>query len=882
MPDALGKLTEALSTRYRLERELGQGGMATVYLAHDLRHDRQVAVKVLRPELAAVIGADRFLSEIKTTANLQHPHILPLFDSGEADGFLFYVMPFVAGESLRDRLTREKQLPIADTVRIASEVASALDYAHRHNVIHRDIKPENILLHDGRALVADFGIALAASKAGGTRMTETGMSLGTPHYMSPEQAMGEREITARSDVYALGALTYEMLVGDPPFLGGTAQAIVAKVLTEKPVPPSATRDTVPEALDDAVLTALAKLPADRFASAAEFARALGGEQTPSLSTRPPRSAVVGAGPWRRVSAVLAFAVIALGGVAGWALMRQRADAGPSIYDAALPDSVPITFGAATGAAYGAPVRNVSVAPSQDFAIYTARQGNSTLLWYRSLRDDTTYPLAGTEGAAAPRVSPDGARVAYMARDQVMVVPVAGGEVRPLLQGQSTSGVVWLSPSQVLATVLDGNRVAWIDPDGGTPRTKTIPRCVYGQWDPASRLLACSFNRTALLVNPETGESWTIRTKLPDGSPGTPLAGSAFRIVDARYLVYVAVDGNLAAAQYDPATHLVGRSVPLLPGVRREAIGEAQYDLSENGTLVFAPGQDASIGRLVRLKSGGQPEPLLVEPADFQRFDLSSNRRWLAAAVQTGEGNELRIFDLRDGQHFTWIRSEMLRHPLWNADGEQLMVGVRDSNQWSILLGRPNSGAPPDTILTMPYVPNAPDPIDYLNGQTAVAQIWADFVALRFNPSASPLHFDTLMTGLRFSTVGPTGRLIAYQSYEGSRIIVTTYPVPGRRWQLASDGVEPLWLSATEVLYRAGVSWYLTRINPETGEPLGPATLWARDPRFSDTSGWSNRPDHDGGIIYVQAPEQTNATYLRVIPGWVTRMKAAVDSANRAE
>src|ERR1700741_906495 len=234
MTSTLEQIAVVLADRYRIERELGAGGMATVYLAHDLKHDRKVAIKVLRQELAAVIGADRFLSEIRTTANLQHPHILPLFDSGAADSFLFYVMPFIEGESLRDRLSREKQLPIADAVRLATEVASALDYAHRHGVIHRDIKPENILLHDGAALVADFGIALAVSSAGGSRMTETGMSLGTPHYMSPEQAMGEREITARSDVYGLGAMTYEMLVGDPPFTGSTAQAIVAKVMTAEP------------------------------------------------------------------------------------------------------------------------------------------------------------------------------------------------------------------------------------------------------------------------------------------------------------------------------------------------------------------------------------------------------------------------------------------------------------------------------------------------------------------------------------------------------------------------------------------------------------------------------------------------------------------------
>src|SRR5438876_3142220 len=252
MAELLNRLQVALADRYRIEGEIGAGGMATVYLAQDLRHDRKVALKLLRPELSAVIGAERFLAEIKLTANLQHPHILPLFDSGEADSYLFYVMPFVEGESLRGRLTREKQLPVTDAIRIATEVASALDYAHRHGVVHRDIKPENILLHDGQALVADFGIALAASKAGGSRMTETGMSLGTPHYMSPEQAMGEREITARSDVYALGAVLYEMLTAEPPFTGATAQAVVARVLTEQPRRLTLQRHSIPPHVEAAV------------------------------------------------------------------------------------------------------------------------------------------------------------------------------------------------------------------------------------------------------------------------------------------------------------------------------------------------------------------------------------------------------------------------------------------------------------------------------------------------------------------------------------------------------------------------------------------------------------------------------------------------------
>ncbi|MEX2281669.1 MAG: protein kinase [Gemmatimonadota bacterium] len=282
------RLAAAFQDRYQIEREIGSGGMATVYLAHDLRHDRKVAIKVLHPELAAAIGAERFLAEIRVTANLQHPHILPLHDSGvvtaaAADtgstSLLYYVMPFVPGESLRERLKRERQLPIADAIAITRDVAAALDYAHRQGVIHRDIKPENILLHEGRPLVADFGIALAVSAAGSARMTHTGLSLGTPQYMSPEQAMGERTIDGRTDIYALGAVLYEMLTGEPPFTGASVQAILAKVMTERPIALTTVRDTVPPHIEQAVLTALAKLPADRFAAATAFAAAL--EQTPS-------------------------------------------------------------------------------------------------------------------------------------------------------------------------------------------------------------------------------------------------------------------------------------------------------------------------------------------------------------------------------------------------------------------------------------------------------------------------------------------------------------------------------------------------------------------------------------------------------------------------
>ncbi|MBA3889181.1 MAG: protein kinase [Gemmatimonadaceae bacterium] len=322
MTGTIEDFSTALAGRYAIEREVGRGGMATVFLAQDVKHGRRVAIKVLQPELAAVLGGERFLREIEIAARLAHPHILPLHDSGEVAGQFFYVMPFVEGVSLRDRLRREHQLPVDEAVRLTQQVASALDYAHRRNVVHRDIKPENILLQEGHALVADFGIALAVSEAGGERLTGTGLSLGTPYYMSPEQAMGERNIDARSDIYALGCVLYEMLAGEPPFTGPSPQAVVARILTEQPRELHAVRESVTPALQRVVSRALARLPADRYATAGRFSEALSaaaGETWASeLAARPESSAAArpafGAGslarrrslPW----AVAALAVAA--------------------------------------------------------------------------------------------------------------------------------------------------------------------------------------------------------------------------------------------------------------------------------------------------------------------------------------------------------------------------------------------------------------------------------------------------------------------------------------------------------------------------------------------------------------------------------------------
>src|SRR5881398_2224676 len=307
MADQLARLQAALADRYTIERELGRGGMATVYLAQDLKHHRKVAIKVLKPELAAALGPERFLQEIEIAAGLTHPHILPLHDSGEATGLLYYVMPYVEGETLRNRLDRAGQLPVAEAVQIVREVADALSHAHSHDVVHRDIKPENILLEAGHAVVSDFGIARAIRAAAGASLTATGIAIGTPGYMSPEQGVASARVDERTDIYSLGCVLYEMLAGEPPFTGPTAQVVTARRLAGSVPSLHAVRDSVPRQIEQAIGKALAKLPADRFATAAEFADAL----TPGGPAPRPTAFRLS---WRRAGGVAAAFLAIFGAV----------------------------------------------------------------------------------------------------------------------------------------------------------------------------------------------------------------------------------------------------------------------------------------------------------------------------------------------------------------------------------------------------------------------------------------------------------------------------------------------------------------------------------------------------------------------------------------
>jgi serine/threonine-protein kinase len=816
---SIDRLTTALAGRYRIERELGQGGMATVYLAQDLKHDRRVAVKVLRPELAAVIGADRFLAEIRTTANLQHPHILPLFDSGEADSFLFYVMPFVEGESLRDRLVREKQLPIGDALRIATEVAGALDYAHRHGVIHRDIKPENILIHDGRALVADFGIALAASRAGGSRMTETGMSLGTPHYMSPEQAMGEREITARSDVYALGAVTYEMLVGDPPFTGSTAQAIVAKVLTEKPAPPSKFRDTVPDSVDDAVLTALAKLPADRWPTAAAFVAALEATlKEPALATRRrPALSRWSAGspvPW-----AVALGLVAIAAAWGW--LRPRATAAVPV--------VRFDLLAAPGTRIAVPMGGVAtqiaLSPDGRMAVFPGGQSSgSWILYLRSFEQLTPRALPGTEGGLNPEFSPDGRWIAFRSADgKLKKIAVDGSSLTTLCpidqSGSVGAGLTWVSDREIVfarGTYTEGRGLWRVSSDGGEPtqfsqfdqasgeRLQLAPRAAdHGRLVFYSSTIASNADLRIGVVQAATGKS-TVFTALS----GVRVAG-----LIGGFLVYVRGDGALMAAPFDARSLRAGSPLQVADSLAVPASAwNVPVALSANGSLLYQHGGNAS--QLVSVDEHGVARAIMDSAQGYLHPRLSPDGRRVAVEVQGAAGADIWISDLGEHTAERLTREGYNNRPEWTPDGSRVMY-TSTRAPGNALWWQPADGS---AGATMVYQPKDPvrEGVVTPDGQAILYRVDTpdqnrDIYLLPLTGDRKPVPFLANINDDKEPRPSPDSKWVAYVSNESGREEVYVRALSGAGGRIpvsTGGGGEPLWSpDGRRIFYRAG-AWLM--------------------------------------------------------------------------
>ena len=594
MSDPVSRLNASLEGRYAIERELGEGGMATVYLADDLKHNRQVALKVLRPELAAVVGADRFLAEIETTANLTHPHILPLFDSGEADGFLFYVMPYLEGETLQDRIKREKQLPVDEAVRIATAVANALDYAHRHNVIHRDIKPANILLQDGEPVVSDFGIALAVGAGGSERLTETGLSVGTPFYMSPEQATGDQPVGSSTDTYALGSVLYEMLVGEPPYPGTTAQAVLGKIIAGKPVSATEHRPSVPANVDAAVRCALEKLPADRFGSVQEFAKALGdpgfryGELAGAGTGLSSRSV------WNPVSIAATALTIVLAGITAWSLWGPEPDQ-PAARVATRFRVMPFSggeFGAGGGLAISPDGRTVVVGVA----------GGGGLV-RRDVDRLEAVPLLGTENYWMPFFSPDGSWIGFFddRENTLKRIRMDGSEIQTLgptppsarSAGWGEDGTIVFNSSGLggLARIPEtGGDIQPIESSAGSLRwLDLLPggRAVLGSHPLETGSLR---EWEVVLVRLETGEVETL------------FSGTTPRYVAPGYVVYWR-EGALWAVPFDlDQLQVTGPPTLVAQGVRAGTNGFAGFAVREN-ILIY---QGGAGGHRQRCADVGRP------------------------------------------------------------------------------------------------------------------------------------------------------------------------------------------------------------------------------------------------------------------------------------
>ena len=796
------RLAAALRDRYRVERELGAGGMATVYLAHDLKHERDVAIKVLHPDLGAALGGERFLTEIRTTAKLQHPHILPLLDSGEAGGLLYYVMPLVTGETLRARLDRERQLPIADAVLIAREVADALSHAHAQGIVHRDIKPENILLQGGHALVADFGIALAVQSAGGARMTQTGLSLGTPQYMSPEQAAGERVIDARSDVYAVGAVTYEMLVGEAPFTGPSVQAIVARLLAEEPRGLVAQRKAVPDYVETAVLRALDKLPADRFATAADFMAALDGRTAHVTRAAGTRGAVRSSrGPIMALGLVGCVATA----LAAWGWLRARP----------APEVVRYRVQIDSVSAMREWLGEVAISPDGSMLVRSGGPGGALMVRHR---DQVGFvPLAGTADAVGPFFSPDGARVGYYSNGQILAVSAAGGPSTLLVDSLPIAqAITWGHDGFLyLLQLANGvNRIARRKPTVGTP--------LEGITDVDTARGELTHLYPELMPD---GKSIVFEVGFRDGKRsiavseiGTHTHTVLFDGVRARYsisghLVYTTSDGKLWAVAFD-AGHRTVTGSPISVGERvpTTIVGPVDFAVSASGTLVYSV-EDV----------GGNRELTWVSRTGQHQAVDSSWKGAFASPVISPDGSRMSV-TVREGvRSDIWTKSIgggsptrlTLQHPsngepAWSADGAWVsyLVSSGSANTGDVWRQRADGSGRAERVLqsARPLSEHvwAPAGGALLVRTTTPTTGAGDVLSFRPGVDSTPRPLLDSPRGEYSPAVSPDGKWLAFASNESGQfqVYVVPYANPlSARWAISTrGGYGPRWSHTGDELF----------------------------------------------------------------------------------
>ena len=786
--DIIGELTQSLADRYTIERELGEGGMATVFLARDLKHDRHVAIKVLKPELSAVLGVERFLAEIKVTANLQHPNLLPLFDSGNAGGLLFYVMPFVDGETLRARLDREKQLSVAEATRIAVAIANALDYAHSRGVIHRDLKPANILMQSGQPVIADFGIALAVSRVAGERVTQTGLTVGTPQYMSPEQATGDRTIDGRSDIYSLAAVLYEMLIGDPPHLGSSAQTVIMRVVTERPTNVRVLRPAVPEHIAHAIEKALEKMPADRWDTARAFADALEttapfslrvGAATPAARRRAPLISAAAGG----------FALVAVAGALLWGRNGEhREESRPAT-------RFPLSFAANERIAttMGSPV---AISPDGKVIAYSGVGiGGAQQLFTRALDEIRARPILDTDDAERPMFSPDGNWLAFMTRGHFRKVPVAGGPVVALPEVSDVNGSSWGSNDMIV--VSSGGRLNVASANGGASRA-------FGRLDSTTgemgqrwpRLLADG--KTVLYTSWRTGlDNARIAVASLETGKTTQLglSGTFPLGVAGGQLIYASVNGSLLAIPFDERSQRVtGAPKIVVENLLVSSDGAAKAALSSNGSLVYQTGK--STMRIVLADGRGGSKPLIAEPGmyEFPRFSPDGKR--IAFTVSLDSATNVWTYELSSGALRQVTTGGTINdRPEWMSDSKHLLFDSNRRGMTEIWTQAVDGSASARPLLQLPNA-QILEAVISKDGHTLVYRTGSQDIFYRRLDGDTSAHAVAATAAGEFAPrLSPDGRFVAYSSDETgvAQVYVRPFPGLGDRFQVSVDGgTEPVW------------------------------------------------------------------------------------------
>ena len=879
MPDPVTRLNAALEGRYRIERELGEGGMATVYLADDLKHNRKVALKVLKPELAAVVGAERFLAEIQVTANLQHPHILPLFDSGEADGFLFYVMPYVEGETLRDRIDREKQLPVDEAVALASKVAGALHHAHEHGVIHRDIKPGNILLQDGEPVVADFGIALAVGAAGSNRLTETGLSLGTPYYMSPEQATGDQAVGASTDTYALGSVLYEMLVGDPPFAGSTAQAVLGKIIAGKSVSAMEERPSVPPNVDAAVRCALEKLPADRFTSAQDFAKALGDEhfRYGEMATAGASAAV---GPWNRLTIAMTATTLLFALAFGWSMLRPDPTRAVTRVSVSMPEDQ----------SFDPNSPHLDLSPDGSVLVYRGGGGTGQpQLWLRPLDDLNATPIRGTENPGHPAFSPDGLEVAFDQGGAIRVISLQGGVTRTLIEGGRQP--VWSPDGAWIYYTYRQEGLRRVPAGGGEEEIITE---VNRAGEDAHAFAHVLPGGRKILYQVYADEPSVRALDLETGEDKVVTLGRYPRYSSTGHLLFLDDTATLLAAPFDvERLELTGVARPVAEQLMMYPNGMGFFKVSEAGSLMYVTAGEGRLTTPVWVERDGTASN--IDPGwstygspNFSTLALSPNGDRLAISmIQSLEATwDLWVKQLDMGP-LSKITFEGTRNrgPTWSRDGQSLTFVSNRAGQDNLWTKRADGSGSAELVLDRGTGIRegfySPDGTWLVLLEVGGPAGFGDIHAIR--PGMDSVAVPLVATEFVESSpvLSPDGRWLAYVSNETGRDEVYVRPFPdvdvGRDLVSTSGGVEPMWAhSGRELFYRNGAN-ELVAVQV-TGDPTFVAGR--QEVLFSMVDYLPGRwqpmydvsPDDRRFVMLRIGDEETGASELILVENWAEELR----------